>query len=300
MRALSLLLAAVPGVVLLAACGEATAPEPTPAHVQRISGDGQEVLIPASAPEPLVVQVVDRTGEPVPGVAVQWTASKGILAETSTTDSDGLATNDWYVDFLGPATATASVRGLIPVHFSLSGRMLIIELTDFAFEPGEVFVGEGPAEVRVSARAYSEDRVGAVVVRFADPENVFFSEFLALADGTPADGSWEAVVEIPHGAVEGTWTLHVTVAGPSEEGCRCLGYPRVLYPASSQEVLPLEARRPRGRPRRSPHTPSTRPTRRWWFVASSGRCVTYSFHSMVGAGRARERGWRRPPSDRRR
>jgi hypothetical protein len=242
MRALRFPLVAVSGMVVLSACGDATAPAPSPAELQRISGDGQVVVIPAAAPEPLVVRVADQSGGPVPGVAVQWIAARGTIGETATTDSDGLATTEWYVDFLGPGTATARVEGLVPVHFSLSGRMLVIGLADFAFTPAEVSVGDGPASVRVSARAYSEDRVGGVTVRFTDPNNVSFTEFLELSEGTPSDGLWEAVVEIPQGAVEGTWTLYVTVAGPGEQGCHCLGYPRVLYPPSSLEAHGYPAR----------------------------------------------------------
>jgi len=72
--------------------------------------------------EPPVVRVVDRYGNPVPGVRVRWDPSGGstVSDETVQTDADGRATVTWT---LGRQRFTvyrlsASVEGLVPVGFT--------------------------------------------------------------------------------------------------------------------------------------------------------------------------------------
>ncbi len=229
-RSAALLVAVLAGVV---GCDGGTAPAPVPAQLQIVTGDGQEVLIPGHTVEALVVRVVDLDGRPVPEVPVAWTAAQGALEGTPATDADGLASASWFVDFVGNGLATAAVEGLVPVHFSASGRYPSIGLADLELVPGAVDVSTGPAQVVVTARAYSEVQVGDVMVRLTAPDGTSITLFLSLVEGSPEDGTWSGTVEIPHGAATGDWTIRVTVAGPSEAGCQCLGYPRVLYPPAA-------------------------------------------------------------------
>ncbi|MGJ5817783.1 putative Ig domain-containing protein [Paludibaculum fermentans] len=63
-------------------------------RIQKVSGDGQLVLLFYSPTQPLVVQVVDGAGKPVAGKPVKWTDVGGISyasPSTTTTDANGLA-----------------------------------------------------------------------------------------------------------------------------------------------------------------------------------------------------------------
>jgi len=72
--------------------------------------------------EPLVVLTVDRFGNPVAGVQVEWKADQGELsAETTTTGADGTASVSWTLgDEIGFQKATAKVEGATgsPVTFT--------------------------------------------------------------------------------------------------------------------------------------------------------------------------------------
>jgi hypothetical protein len=76
-------------------------------------------------PEPLVVAVVDRYGNPVAGVEVMWKTENGngevSPAEGTVTDADGRSGVTWTLgNRIGIQRATAEVQGLIgsPVTFS--------------------------------------------------------------------------------------------------------------------------------------------------------------------------------------
>ncbi|MBL8226860.1 MAG: Ig-like domain-containing protein [Bryobacterales bacterium] len=61
-------------------------------QLRRISGDGQSVTVSQPFPEPLVAQVLDANGAPVPGVQVNFTVNSGtatLSAATATSDSGG-------------------------------------------------------------------------------------------------------------------------------------------------------------------------------------------------------------------
>lgn len=102
----------------VAACDTSTSPGPvTPAQLQKVSGDAQEVHVHAQLADPLVVRVVDGNGQPVAGVPVAWGAAKGVVEEASVTDDNGLASTTWYVNFPGTSVASVEVEGLVPAHF---------------------------------------------------------------------------------------------------------------------------------------------------------------------------------------
>lgn len=75
-------------------------------------------------PDPLVVQVVDRFGNPVPGAAVEWavTVGEGTVSESATTaGADGRASVSWTLgDRIGVQRVTARIGEISgsPVTFS--------------------------------------------------------------------------------------------------------------------------------------------------------------------------------------
>jgi hypothetical protein len=164
---------------------------------------------------------------------VTWSAAKGVVEEASVTDANGVATNTWYVNFPGPSQVEASVEGLPPVHFDAAGRFLDFSLVAFRIEPRQLDVSGGPGLLHVEAWGYAQEGVGDIVVYLVRPDGSSTHLFLEMEEGTAEHGAWSGSFEIPQGAPSGEWSARVTLAGPAEEGCHCLGYPRVTYPASA-------------------------------------------------------------------
>ncbi|HEU0013220.1 MAG TPA: Ig-like domain-containing protein [Longimicrobium sp.] len=78
-----------------------------PAGIGVVDGGGQTGAAGQALAEPVVVQVVDARGRPVPGQAVSFVVTAGggsVFAATVTTDDDGRAANQWT---LGPAAGAA-------------------------------------------------------------------------------------------------------------------------------------------------------------------------------------------------
>lgn len=97
-----------------------------PLQVVVFSGDGQAGSAGSALPSPLVVQVVDASGNPVPGRAVVWVIGMGggsVTPQNSTTDVEGKASTSWT---LGPApganTVNAVVSGVGFAGFTATGN----------------------------------------------------------------------------------------------------------------------------------------------------------------------------------
>jgi hypothetical protein len=114
--------------VLLAASGlccggDDPSDVPTPSMLEAIAGDGQTGRVSQELPDPLIVRVLDQSGNPVAGVNVAWAAQGGgsVSPETVPSDADGTSS---VRRFLGPSpgeqTTTAAVSGLqgSPVTFT--------------------------------------------------------------------------------------------------------------------------------------------------------------------------------------
>ncbi|HEX2780099.1 MAG TPA: Ig-like domain-containing protein [Gemmatimonadaceae bacterium] len=100
---------AVPPVTL-----KAIATSGAPAKIQIASGDEQRATVNAALRQPIVVRVVDKLGNPVPGAKVQWTAANGTLPGTlEATDSSGTVSSRWTMPReAGKAKLTVKVEGL--------------------------------------------------------------------------------------------------------------------------------------------------------------------------------------------
>jgi Big-like domain-containing protein len=95
-----------------------------PASIQTVQGNNQSVATNTKLPTDLGVIVVTQFGEPVAGVAVQWTVTSGggsvtpVLTQTSDT---GIATTS-YTSGATPGTVSveAKVSGLPVVTFTVT------------------------------------------------------------------------------------------------------------------------------------------------------------------------------------
>jgi adhesin/invasin len=84
-----------------------------PSGVRIVSGNEQVGLPGTTLPQPLVVDVVDGSGNPVIGAAVTWvvTAGGGSLDPTTgTTDENGRSSTTWT---LGPGTGTNTAQAVV-------------------------------------------------------------------------------------------------------------------------------------------------------------------------------------------
>ena len=73
------------------------------------SGDPQTATVNSALPQPLVVLVTDANDNPIPNVAIQWTAEGGgtVSAESNVTDGNGQAS---VTRTLGPTAGTQTTR----------------------------------------------------------------------------------------------------------------------------------------------------------------------------------------------
>jgi hypothetical protein len=106
------LLAAVLSAALLAACeGGSTTPRVLGAF-NIVSGDNQTAKVGTRLPDPLVVEVLDDQGEPIPGVHIAWDVpiGNGTLSATRTITGKNGRTS---------VLATPTVSGQSAVHATI-------------------------------------------------------------------------------------------------------------------------------------------------------------------------------------
>jgi hypothetical protein len=99
----------------------------TPAAIVKVSGDDQSGRQGVELSRPLVVQVLDAAGDPLPNFSVLWTLGGGgsVRPENATTDAEGLASTSWTLGTIGvdSVQATLSEPGIPgnPVTFYAIG-----------------------------------------------------------------------------------------------------------------------------------------------------------------------------------
>ena len=156
------------GTVTLWDITEWTGPRPRPSEVVIISGDNQQGAPGATLAHPLVVEVRDQFGNPLPGAAVTFTVIAGdgklserFAIEEATTDASGRAERTLA---LGPDPGTNTVgislgrRELATFHaegvgasvVDMEGDFLTWHLPAGAFRLGKGVLGEGDRAVAFS------------------------------------------------------------------------------------------------------------------------------------------------------
>ncbi|HEX6107597.1 MAG TPA: Ig-like domain-containing protein, partial [Gemmatimonadales bacterium] len=103
-------------------CSDGSVNPPSASAIEMVAGDQQNGLVNQPLPAPLVVRVLDESGDPVSGITVHWSASGGgsVSAETVETGANGTASvNRILGSTPGEQTTTATVTGLdgSPVTF---------------------------------------------------------------------------------------------------------------------------------------------------------------------------------------
>lgn len=131
-------------------CGEdLAAPEPRPAALVQLAGDGQVGSINHALPDSLVVRVDDAQGQPLAGVSVVWTVTgEGSVSQASVVSgSNGQAAVQRMLGgTAGVQTTTARVPNLPPVLFTATAEagsvphLVIMTQPSSAAENGVPFV----------------------------------------------------------------------------------------------------------------------------------------------------------------
>jgi 5-hydroxyisourate hydrolase-like protein (transthyretin family) len=170
----------------------------TPATIALNRGEGQRALAGKSLAEPLVLQVLTRAGQPVPGVAVSLTTEHGegaVMPSAAATDAQGRVRAQWT---LGTRAGVQRIFVRTPV---LDSAMTVVADAD-----------PSPGNLRIDALAELQGTAGRAIdqpvrVRVTDTLGVALASvrvaWSALDDGT--------VVGSPQtdtaGYAEAQWTL---------------------------------------------------------------------------------------------
>lgn len=129
-----------------------------PSGVRVVSGNEQVGSPGEPLPQPLVVDVVDGSGNPVVGAAVTWvvTAGGGSLdPATGTTDENGRASTTWVLGpGIGANTAQAIVSGVGQAVFSATAS---------AGTPDDILVAAGNEQQGQAGTRLASDLVAQVV-----------------------------------------------------------------------------------------------------------------------------------------
>ena len=144
----------------------------TATGVVKISGDGQSGTPGAVLPQPLVVQVLDATGNPIPNRAVTWVIGDGggsVTPETSNTDAQGNASTQLTLGpGVGSNTVNAVVSGVGTATFTATATAGLpsASTSTVSASPTSVTVG-GSSTITVTVRDASNNPVSGASVTVA-------------------------------------------------------------------------------------------------------------------------------------
>jgi hypothetical protein len=115
-----LAVAAVLVTLALAGCNDGGSGPVTPSELLPKRGDHQSAARATPLPDPIVVGVVDRSGNGVGNVTVTFAVNEGtIVPRTAVTDANGQVQAVWTLGAtIGDQTAIATARGLVPLTLS--------------------------------------------------------------------------------------------------------------------------------------------------------------------------------------
>lgn len=135
--------------------------------VVKVSGDGQSALVGTELTDPLVVQVLDALGNPIPNRPLTWVTGDGsVNPQNTTTDPQGFASTRWTLGLTpGAKTANAVVSGLQAATFnatatagSPSGSTSTVSASP------ETITAGGTSTITVTVRDASNNPISGVSV----------------------------------------------------------------------------------------------------------------------------------------
>jgi adhesin/invasin len=242
------LTATLPGLPAVTFTATATVGEP--AQLLIVSGNGQSAEAGTGLPQPLVVEVRDSAGNPVPGVTVDWITLDGAIAPAAgTTDAAGQAQATWTLSTNRiTQTATASVTGLTPAVFTATAIFPNPSILLALVGTDRVRVGSSvPLEVTLTAPAGGNGVFVSVVS--GNPAVLEVDTTTGGGVFIPTDGTTGQVLVT--GVAGGTATLTATASGYANGvlsvpvSVQVLSMPGTLnVPFGSTASLPLQISTP--------------------------------------------------------
>ncbi|HUR94056.1 MAG TPA: Ig-like domain repeat protein [Gemmatimonadales bacterium] len=214
-----------------------------------VSGDDQSGLAGTVLPEPLVVQVTDVFGNPIPGVPIDWAVDDGSVSdETTSTGADGLTSVTRTLgSAAGTQVTTASAPGLAgsPVtftHTAGAGAATVLEAVSGSGQ--SALVGTSlPQPLVVRARDGSGNPVAGLAVTWVVGDGG--GTLAPVTSTTDADGLATTVWTL--GATPGGNTATAVVSGVGTAGFVATATPgtppglslETQPPALAQHGIPL-------------------------------------------------------------
>jgi hypothetical protein len=122
-----------------------------PSAIAAVSGSAQRGRVGTALGAPFVVKVTDDAEAPVVGATVNWTATNGSVASTSTTDANGESSVLLTLGSrTGAASATATIANGARVTFSATAQPGIVAAAIFSTQPTNAIAGGTMSGVRVT------------------------------------------------------------------------------------------------------------------------------------------------------
>ena len=170
-----------------------------------VSGNGQSAPAGTALPAPLVVEVTDAFGNPIPNVPISWTAEGGgSVSETSTTtDGEGRTS---VTRILGP---TAGIQSTLASSERLAGSPVTFTHTATAGNPSGVLIVDGNNQMAAPRATLPKDLVVQVVDEGGNPVVAAAVTWVVTAGGgtlSPPTGETDE-----NGRMSTRWTLGPTV-----------------------------------------------------------------------------------------
>jgi hypothetical protein len=138
-----------------------TSSAPAPASVVVVSGNSQTVPVNTALSQPLVVQVNDSSGNPVPGVSVVFSAPSGtITGSPATTNSSGQATANY---------TTGASSGSVSVTASVNKLNVQIPVTVTGGGPATVTISGGNNQTATAGASLSQALSVVVADQYGNP-----------------------------------------------------------------------------------------------------------------------------------
>ena len=187
---------------------------PGPATAVAIfSGDNQTAPGGTALPAPLVVEVRDAFANGIAGITVDWSASHGSVAPTSTvTNAQGRAQTSWTVGTNATTqSATASVAGLTPAVFNATASFAVPSILLDLVGGDRVVVG-GSRDVQVTLTTPAG--AGGVTVAVTS-DNPGFVAVGAPGTVSISQGQSQGVIAL-NGISQGTALIRGNAAGYTE------------------------------------------------------------------------------------
>jgi hypothetical protein len=164
-----------------------TGPDLNKATLSIVSGNGQAARVGTALAEPVVVQLLDAAGAPIPDIAIEWKAGSGDGTprdSISTTDAKGLSSNQWV---LGAKDGTMKLKATLVKANGVSAQFTATALAVNSASPGKLVFATEPSDVAVGV-----PMTPAVVVEALDARGQHDSTFtgrVSLSLVSPTGGA---------------------------------------------------------------------------------------------------------------